>query len=163
MSKPVSVLMVCLGNICRSPTAEGVLRELIKRRGLHSHIRVDSAGTSDWHVGEPPDPRTVSSASRRGYELSSLVGRQVSHGDFEEFDYILAMDKNNFLSLKNVCPPEYYSKLALLLEFGPGERLEVPDPYYSGAAGFELVLDLIEKSGEALLDSIVEKHGLKAS
>lgn len=150
--------MVCLGNICRSPTAEGVFRSLVQKRGLASFIEVDSAGTSDWHIGEAPDPRTVRSAARRGYDLGAMRGRQVSHHDFPAFDYILAMDSENLRSLMKICPPGYEHRLSLLLSHGPDGRDDVPDPYYSGDEGFELVIDLIESSGSAFLDLLQKKH-----
>lgn len=152
--------MVCLGNICRSPTAEAVLRAQANLRGLGALVEVDSAGTSDWHTGESPDARSIQAAAVRGYELAALKGRQVAHEDFLRFDYILAMDKSNLSSLRGLCPQEYQGKLLLLLSHGSGEHQEVPDPYYSGADGFELVLDLIEESCQSFLDLLQDRHRL---
>ena len=154
----IKLLMVCLGNICRSPTAEGVIKALIQARGLDHCIEVDSAGTSSWHIGEPPDPRTISAAAKRGVDLADQRGRQVQSSDFDTFDYILAMDKTNLHTLHDHCPVQYQHKLSLLLSHGDNANREVPDPYYSGTDGFELVLDLIETAGSALLDKLESNH-----
>lgn len=153
--KTTHVLMVCLGNICRSPTAQGVLEKLVQARGLSGRIRVDSAGTSGWHIGEPPDSRSQATALSRGYDLTAQRGRQVSVHDFDEFDFILAMDSDNLVDLRSLCPSHFSGHLGLLLDFGSRpEYRHVPDPYHGGDAGFELVLDLIEDASEALLDHI---------
>ena len=128
-SQPINVLMVCLGNICRSPTAHGVFEKAIKNRGLGSAINVDSAGTGDWHLGQPPDPRSVAAAASRGYDLSAQRARQVSAEDFERFDCILAMDNNNLRDLIKRCPAAAEHKLQLFMEFGSAEYDSVPDPY----------------------------------
>lgn len=154
----VKVLFVCMGNICRSPTAEGVFVELLKRHGLEDRIHVDSAGTHAYHVGSAPDPRARAAAAKRGADLGSQRARKVAPEDFEDFDYILAMDRDNLEILEAVCPPEQRDKLQLLLAFAPDVGVdEVPDPYYGGAAGFERVLDLIEAAAEGLLREISEE------
>ena len=148
----VKVLFVCTGNICRSPMAEGVFRHQVKQAGLDGIIASDSAGTHDYHVGEPPDPRAQRAAGRRGYDLSRLRGRQVNRADFLEFDYLLAMDESNLRVLERQCPAQHAHKLKLLMEFstGPAPR-EVPDPYYGGEQGFERVLDMVEQAAQGLL------------
>jgi protein-tyrosine phosphatase len=144
--KSVKILMVCLGNICRSPTAQGVLEAKIAQQGLSHVISVDSAGTSGWHIGSPPDPRSRKAASKRGYNIDQQKGRQVNDGDFNQFDYIFAMDKENLAHLKALCPSNFKGHLGLLLDFGQPSLREVPDPYHGGTEGFEHVLDLIENA-----------------
>jgi len=146
------ILFVCLGNICRSPTAEGVLRTLAAREAPELPLEVDSAGTADFHVGEPPDPRTQEAASRRGYDLGALRARVIEPADFERFDLVLGMDEENLRVLRRRAPPHFHERLRLLLEFAPesGSR-DVPDPYYGGPNGFEEVLDLVEDATRALL------------
>ena len=147
-----SVLMVCMGNICRSPTAEGVLRHLVREAGLEGAVHIDSAGTLDYHVGSPPDQRSCAYARRRGYDLSSLKARQVQAVDFERFDLILAMDWENLEELRDACPPQHQHKLRRLMEFAPAGVAEVvPDPYYGGSEGFEAVLDHVEQACRGLL------------
>jgi protein-tyrosine phosphatase len=149
------VLFVCLGNICRSPTAEGVFRGAIERAGLATRVRVDSAGIGDWHVGQPPDRRAIAAARERGYDLSRLRGRQVAPADFGEFDWILAMDRSNLRALQALRPPGYAGHLGLFLDLAPQlGRSEVPDPYYGGAADFAHVLDLVEQASEALVERL---------
>ena len=148
----MKILFVCLGNICRSPTAAGVLRTLAARESPELSIEVDSAGTAGYHVGEPPDPRTRQAAARRGYDLSALRARIVEPGDFERFDLIVAMDRENLRVLRRRAPPAAHERLRLLLEFAPEAGPEdVPDPYYGGPNGFEEVLDLIEAAARGLL------------
>jgi protein-tyrosine phosphatase len=152
-----SVLMVCMGNICRSPTAEGVFRHLVQQAGLQDRILIDSAGTHDYHVGSPPDERSQEHARKRGYELSGLRARQVSRQDFERFDLILAMDWENLQLLEEDCPPAQRHKLRRLMEFAPAGLGEVvPDPYYGGRQGFETVLDHVEAACQGLLAHIRE-------
>lgn len=158
----VRVLMVCLGNICRSPTAEAVFRQQVAAAGLEGVIDVDSAGTSDWHEGEPPDPRSMRAAAQRLYDLSTLRARQVRAGDFDDFDYILAMDRQNLAHLEELCPVTCQEKLRLFLDYGNTGWQEVPDPYNSGREGFELVLDLVESACASLLQEIRERHALHA-
>lgn len=151
---PIRVLMVCLGNICRSPTAHGVFQQRVESAGLAGLIEVDSAGTGDFHLGEKPDIRSRKAAQQRGYNLSSLRARQVSKDDFERFDYILAMDDNNLRDLQALCPAPLQHKLRLLTEFADNNYLSVPDPYYGEGEGFQLVLNLVEEAADALLDHI---------
>ena len=158
--RPVSVLMVCLGNICRSPTAEGVLRSKLEAAGLGAALQVDSAGTSNWHEGEEPDSRSMLAASARGYDLSSLRARQVVREDFMRFDYILAMDMQNFRELQRLCPASKQLNLGLFLDHGNSGRREVPDPYEGGRDGFEIVLDLVEDACDGLLRTLIERHRL---
>lgn len=149
------VLFVCLGNICRSPTADGIFRNLVAREKLDHKILVDSAGTGDWHIGKAPDARTVAAARQRGYDLSVLRASQVKLHDFAEFDYVLAMDNANLSDLQKMKPANYAGHLGLFLEFGTrGDYREVPDPYYGGKEGFELVLDLVEDAAQGLLNHI---------
>lgn len=158
--KQVSVLFVCLGNICRSPTAHGIFRNLVEREGLSDRIRVESAGTSGWHIGEPPDKRTMAAAKARGYDLSDLRGRAFEASDFAEFDYILAMDGDNFSVMQRMQPSHYQGYFGLFLEFSTQTQYrEVPDPYYGGSQGFETVLTLVEDACTGLLEYI-KKHSL---
>lgn len=150
----MNVLFVCLGNICRSPTAEGIFRQRIRAAGLEDRIRVDSAGTGAWHVGKGPDPRTCRAALRRGYDLSPLRARQVAAGDYAGFDLMLAMDHDNLLRLKEFRPDGARAEVDLFLgRYGLGRGV-VPDPYYGGEDGFEQVLDLVEQGCDALLEEI---------
>lgn len=149
----IALLMVCHGNICRSPTAEGVMRAKVESAGLASAILIDSAGTHDYHVGEAPDPRSQQAARRRGYDLSAQRARQVSQADFERFDLVLAADLRNLAVLRRLCPPELQHKLALMLDpLGSGR--EVPDPYYGGERGFDHVLDLLEAACDGWLERL---------
>jgi low molecular weight protein-tyrosine phosphatase len=149
------VLFVCMGNICRSPTAEAVFREFARRHAPDLDIEIDSAGTHDYHVGEPPDPRALRAAAQRGLDLGGLRARQVRGRDFEHYDLILAMDRLNQAALLERSPPEYHSRIRLLLEFArDAGREEVPDPYYGGAKGFDEVLDLVEEAAAGLLAEI---------
>ena len=142
-----SILMVCMGNICRSPTAEGVMQHRLQQAGLAGLVRVDSAGTHAYHIGEAPDPRSCQAARKRGYDLSVQRARQVSVADFEHFDLILAADQRNMAALKALCPPAAHARLDFILApLGDARLLEVPDPYYGGAQGFDTVLDLIEQA-----------------
>ncbi|QEY58298.1 low molecular weight phosphotyrosine protein phosphatase [Pseudomonas sp. C27(2019)] len=150
----MKVLFVCLGNICRSPTAEGIFRQYVEKAGLSDKITMDSAGTSDWHIGKTPDPRTQAAAAVRGYDLSTLRGRQAVPADFAKFDLILAMDNSNLSNLQAIQPANSKAELALYLpRFGISPD-EVPDPYYGGEDGFELVLDMLEQASQVLLDEI---------
>jgi protein-tyrosine phosphatase len=155
----VKVLFVCLGNICRSPTAEGVFRQCVERAALTEQIEIDSAGTHAYHIDEPPDRRAQAAAARRGIDLSGLRGRQATRGDIEAFDYILAMDRENLHNLHAICPPGLEAKVRLFLEFAPDRpEREVPDPYFGGDSGFDRVLDMIEEAAAGLLADIQEKH-----
>ncbi len=154
-----SVLFVCLGNICRSPTAHGVFARQVEAAGLAGKVHVDSAGTGAWHVGEPPDERATAAALQRGYDLSPQRARQVTLADFHEFDYILAMDRSNLMHLEDLEPAGYSGHLGLFLEFHPNSPIhEVPDPYYGGDQGFGEVLDLVEAAGEGLLRALEQRR-----
>jgi protein-tyrosine phosphatase len=153
------VLFVCMGNICRSPAAEGVFRHLVEQQGLSGKIIIDSAGTHDYHIGDAPDARSQAAAARRGYDLSGLRARQVVRDDFSTFDYVLAMDEANLGLLQQLCPEDCRDRLKLFLEFADDDALrEVPDPYYGGAQGFEQVLDLVENAGRGLLREIIKNQ-----
>lgn len=151
--RPVTkVLFVCMGNICRSPTAEGVVRAIAERNQIATMFEFDSAGTHGYHVGDAPDPRAVRAAAGRGYDLSRLRARQVNSYDFVRFDLILAMDRDNLDLLQQACPPQYLEKLGLFLDYAVRHELsEVPDPYYGGTEGFDRVLDLVEDAAAGLL------------
>jgi protein-tyrosine phosphatase len=151
------ILFVCLGNICRSPTAEAVFTAKAISSGLN-HLTIDSAGTGNWHQGHPPDERATAHAAKRGYDLTPLRARQVTTSDFEKFDFILAMDRQNERDLKRIAPNETAHKIKLFLQFGQSTETEVPDPYYGGAQGFEHVLDLIEDASEGLIEAIRTSH-----
>ena len=149
------VLLVCMGNICRSPTAEGVLRHFIKINGLGDKVEVDSAGTHGYHVGESPDQRTQRAASARGYNLSQLRARKVARQDLDYFDLILAMDKSNLDNLQRMAMPEQQDKIKLFMDFARNfDDDEVPDPYYGLGHGFDLVLDMVEDASQGLVENI---------
>ena len=151
----VSVLFVCLGNICRSPSAEAVFRKLLADQDLQSSIECDSAGTSAWHIGSPPDERAVAVGLQRGVDMRNLRGRQVGKNDFSRFDYILAMDEDNLRHLRGMKPDDYGGVLDLFLSFSQRASVgEVPDPYYGGRRDFEHVFDLLEGAAQGLLDDI---------
>ena len=152
----ISVLFVCLGNICRSPTAEAVFRHKANLRGMDLHI--DSAGTMGYHTGSPPDPRSQQAGEARGYSFEGLACRRVKKDDFVQFDYVIAMDEENLSDLNDASPEEHRNKIHLLLAFADQEEKVVPDPYYGGKKGFEYVLDLIEQGSDGLLDHIVKTH-----
>lgn len=149
------VLLVCMGNICRSPTAEGVLRHFININGLGDKVEVDSAGTHGYHVGEAPDQRTQRAASARGYNLSQLRARKVARQDLDYFDLILAMDKSNLDNLQRMAMPEQQDKIKLFMDFARNfDDDEVPDPYYGLGHGFDLVLDMVEDASQGLVEDI---------
>ena len=158
------VLFVCMGNICRSPTAEGVFRHIMTARSPALSIHIDSAGTHAYHVGEPPDPRAQRAAARRGIDLSPIRARRVQPDDFTRFDWILAMDELNRAQLEALAPPEFPGQLRMFLEFAPKlGRIDVPDPYYGGANGFEYVLDLAEEAASGLLEAILRADAARTS
>ena len=148
----ISVLFVCMGNICRSPTAEGVFRHHVVEAGLDEHVEIDSAGTHAYHAGEPPDRRAQAAAERRGISLSGLRARRVRAEDFERFSYVIAMDRENHALLAEFADPDHHDKIRLFLDYSSGPESEVPDPYYGGATGFERVLDLVEDASRGLLE-----------
>jgi protein-tyrosine phosphatase len=153
----VRVLFVCMGNICRSPLAQGIFENVLRREDLEREIFVDSAGTGRWHVGEPPDERALSAASLRGLDISAQRARQVRPEDCETFDYILTMDEENYLTVAALCRGS--AVVRPFLDFAPGSpEREVPDPYYGGPDGFERVIDLVEEASEGLLEDIRERH-----
>jgi protein-tyrosine phosphatase len=156
-AQPVRLLFVCMGNICRSPTAEAVMRGLLREQGLEGAVEVDSAGIGDWHAGEPPDARATEAARSRGIALEGAA-RMIAPRDFEDYDLILAADRSNLRDLRDVAPNEARARMHLLREFDPDSEgapdLDVPDPYYGGPDGFERVLDLVEAACRGLLDEL---------
>ena len=155
----VRVLFVCLGNICRSPTAEGVFRDLVAREGLSEHIEIDSCGTSDWHIGGQPDDRAHAEAKTRGISLDDLRARQIAPDDFDTFDYVIGMDDHNISELTAQCPKNNVDKVRLFMSFAPALNMrEVPDPYYGGPDGFKNVFEMIGSASEGLLADIRTHH-----
>ena len=154
----VSILFVCMGNICRSPTAQGVFEQLVRQRGLTEFISIDSAGTHAYHIGESPDRRSQAAAADRGVDLSSQRARQVVSDDFERFDYVLAMDQSNLRELQRLARPAQRARARLFMEFAQrwSER-EVPDPYYGGSGGFDRVLDMVEDASAGLLEHLLKR------
>ncbi|MCW8899673.1 MAG: low molecular weight phosphotyrosine protein phosphatase [Gammaproteobacteria bacterium] len=157
--KQIKVLFVCMGNICRSPTAEGVFRHLIQQERHEGWITTDSAGTHAYHIGEQPDRRAQQTALGRGIDISDLRARKASVNDFYEFDYILAMDDDNYRLLSDLCPLEHIDKLSLFLDFSKDySETQVPDPYYGGDQGFEHVFNLVESASRGLLADIKKRY-----
>ncbi len=155
----VTVLFICMGNICRSPTAHGVFRNLVQSEGLGDFINIDSAGTHAYHVGEPPDGRAQQTAIGRGVDLSDLRARKAVEEDFAHYDYILVMDQDNYHSLSAICPGGMEWKIGLFLDYAPNLKTrEVPDPYYGGSKGFDYVFDLVEAASEGLLNDIKRRY-----
>lgn len=157
MSTSINVLFVCLGNICRSPTAHGIFQSMVDSHPSAHSIYVDSAGTGDWHIGAPPDSRAVSAAKQRGCDISGLRARQVTRQDFDQFDYILAMDAQNLLDLRAICPGNFKGTLCRFLDFADMQA-DVPDPYFGGSEGFEHVFDLCQSASRGLLAHISRHH-----
>jgi len=156
----IGVLFVCLGNICRSPMAEGVFRSLVKDAGLSRQITIDSAGTSGWHEGGPADERAIEAATKRGFDLTACVSRPVEWGDYSQFNYLLAMDAHNEETLRHEAPDKLHPRIFRFMSFAQGEAaVDVPDPYVGGTADFDQVLDLIEQGAAALLEHI-RRHDL---
>jgi protein-tyrosine phosphatase len=156
------ILMVCMGNICRSPTAEGVLRQYIKNNKLGDIVEVDSAGTHGYHVGEAPDSRTQRAASARGYNLSQQRARKVARQDLDYFDLILAMDKSNLDNLRRMAPPELHDRIRLFMDYARNfDDDEVPDPYYGLGHGFDLILDMVEDGAQGLVEDLKKRLGRK--
>jgi protein-tyrosine phosphatase len=162
VSRPVRVLFVCLGNICRSPLAEAVFRHLVRERGLEDAFEIDSAGTSGYHRGAPPDARSAETARRRGIEVAGR-SRQAGAADLRDFDYVIAMDAENEAELRALAAPGARARVHRLREWDPepGDG-DVPDPYYGGPRGFEDVHDIVERAAAAFLDHLVAEHGLAA-
>jgi protein-tyrosine phosphatase len=166
----VRVLFVCLGNICRSPTAHGVFQQRVNELGLQQQIDVDSAGTAGWHEGRSPDPRSIEAAAKQGYDLTELRASQVQQQDFQRYDYVLAMDASNLADLQQLCPPDYRGELTLFLRYGTdldglpntADSLQVPDPYYGDGDGFLQVIQLIEQASDGLLRRLISTHALQA-
>jgi len=160
----LQVLMVCSGNICRSPTAEAVLRARLAAAGLETMVAVDSAGTQDYHRGAPPDPRAVARAAARGYDLLPLRARPLVSADFHRFDLLLGMDQGHLDLMRRRCPPGQHDRLGLLLHYAPGlaEADEVPDPYYGSLAGFDRVLDLVEPACDGLVSALQARLAARA-
>jgi protein-tyrosine phosphatase len=155
------VLFCCMGNICRSPTAEGVLRRSLAAEGLQARILIDSAGTHDYHVGHPPDHRACRAAVGRGYDLDALRARQVGAGDFNEFDYVLAMDRENLAALESIAPVQHRGKAKLLMDFAATHTgADIPDPYFGSDGDFDLVLDLIEEGVQGLIEDMKKRLDL---
>lgn len=161
MAKKIQVLFVCMGNICRSPTAHAVFRKLVKEQKMDKLIEIDSAGTHAYHVGNPPDTRSAKVARGRGIEMNDLRARQVDFGDFIQYDYILAMDHANFSNLKDQALPEHFPKISLFLDYASDwQEQEVPDPYYGGPEGFDRVFDMVTDASLGLLEHIRTTHNL---
>ena len=157
----VKVMFICMGNICRSPTAHGVFRKLVEDEGYADNIYIESSGTHAYHVGEPPDSRAQQTAHERGINLSDLRGQRIKSSDFAEFDYLLPMDQDNYDILLSSSPKEHRDKIKMFLSFAPTlTSREVPDPYYGGPGGFDQVFDMVEAGSRGLLDDIKEKYGL---
>jgi len=155
----VKVLFVCMGNICRSPTAHGMFRALVEKEGLSQAIEIDSAGTHAYHVGSAPDRRAQATAQERGIDISDLVARRVEPDDFDLFDFVVAMDQDNYMSLSEICPDQHVDKIYMFMDFADHMRTrEVPDPYYGGPSGFDRVFDLVEAASEGLLQEIRQRH-----
>lgn len=157
----IKVLFVCMGNICRSPSAEGVFRDKVSAAGLSDKIQIDSAGTHAYHIGNSPDPRSQEAAIKRDYDLSAQRARKVEVEDFDEFDYVIAMDMSNEDDLQAICPTALEDKIHLFLKFSDNSNVkEVPDPYYGAGNGFEIVLDLIEDAADGLIAHLQKHHSI---
>ncbi len=160
-SRPVGILFVCLGNICRSPAAEGVFRKLAQEAQVLQQLQIDSAGTSNYHIDEPPDPRMQAAARQRGIGLEHLRTRQVTANDFRQFDYVLCMDARNLQALHRVMPADATAYVGLLMQFAPDAGLdEVPDPYFGDETGFEFTLDLLTQACQGLLTHLLEQGAI---
>jgi protein-tyrosine phosphatase len=160
----MKVLFVCMGNICRSPTAEAVFRHMVEQGPLKGKVDIDSAGTHGYHEGSPPDPRAIAHAQKRGYDLTPLRAREVSPSDFDRFDYVIAMDETNRRHLRSMCPTRLQDKIELLMDYGGEEDdYEVPDPYHGKPQDFETALDLIEAGCEGLHEYIADQMRMRGS
>ena len=156
----VRVLFVCMGNICRSPTAQALFQEAVTAAGLDDEITTDSAGTHAYHIGNPPDARAIITALDREVDMTDLRARQVCEADFEQFNYVVAMDRDNLSLLEASCSPPEQHRLSLMLDWAEGWGDEVPDPYYGGDEGFVRVFDMLTEASQGLLEHIVSRHGL---
>lgn len=157
--KKVKVLFVCMGNICRSPSAEGVFRAIVQKSAFRDYVEIASAGTHDYHVGGPADPRSAAAAKDRGYDLDSHRAQQFKPADFDYYDYILVMDETNHRHVMRMCPKDHADKVHYFMDFAPQLGVkEVPDPYHGGPEGFDHVLDLVEAASEGLLSEIRDRH-----
>ncbi|WP_338050082.1 low molecular weight protein-tyrosine-phosphatase [Rhodovibrio sodomensis] len=157
---PVSVLFVCTGNICRSPSAEAILRHKAHHAGLADRLKIDSAGLGEWHLGHPPDPRAVDAVAAHGYSMGGQTARLVDPRDFERFDYVIAMDEGHHAQLNEICPRARKDRVRLFLEFAPQTgRKSVPDPYYGDTSGFDAMVGLIEAGTDGILAEIAERAG----
>ncbi|WP_422101760.1 low molecular weight protein-tyrosine-phosphatase [Vreelandella sp.] len=152
------VLFVCLGNICRSPTAEGVFQQALNHAGLSQRVSIDSCGVGDWHIGKAPDARAQAAALRRGVDISHLRARQLTASDFLEFDYVLGMDRDNLAAMQSLQPADSQTKVGLFLAYAGLPDTDVPDPYYGGDEGFEQVLDMIEQASAGLIEELTRGH-----
>ncbi len=160
-AQPIRILFVCMGNICRSPTAQGVFGKLLEETGLSDAVIIDSAGTHAYHTGSLPDPRACDAASSRSIDLTGQRARRVESEDFASFDYVIAMDKENLESLRERCPPAYKERLHLMMSFAPQATVsEVPDPYYGGRSGFDRVFEMLESASRGLLVYLRQQHNL---
>ncbi len=160
----VNVLFVCLGNICRSPAAQGILEKLVAESGLSAKIRVDSCGTAAFNVGKNPDPRSVEASARHGYDISQQIARQIDDEDYQSHDYVIAMDRINLTNVRAWAPSDYQGEIELLLHYSKrGGNGQVPDPYYADAKKFDAVIETLEKAARGLLDYIIAKHKLGQS
>ncbi len=157
----ISVMFVCTGNICRSPSAHGVFRDLVEKESLSKHFIIESSGTQSYHAGEPPDSRSSQVALQRGYDLSDLRAQQLKSSDFETFDYLLAMDEGHYRNMMASCPSKHHEKVMMFLQFAPEfKEIDVPDPYYGGEHGFDHVLDLVESACKGILQHVKQHHSL---
>jgi protein-tyrosine phosphatase len=155
--RKISVLFICMGNICRSPTAEGVFRHVVNKRNLQNFIKIDSAGTHAYHIGESPDSRSQATAKSHGVDLSAQRARKAEAIDFERFDYVIVMDRSNYENLKGIASPEQLERLHLFMDFTSAwDNAEVPDPYYGSGDGFKNVFDMVQSASEGLLEVIVK-------
>ncbi|HKJ22831.1 MAG TPA: low molecular weight protein-tyrosine-phosphatase [Gammaproteobacteria bacterium] len=158
----IKILFVCMGNICRSPTAHGVFRGLVRARDMEQRFEIDCAGTHAYHIGHAPDARAQAAVRTRGIDIGHLRARKVSAEDFAYFDHVLAMDEDNYDNLMALCPQPHAHKVKLFMEFAPDLHVrEVPDPYYGGASGFDRVLDLVEAASEGLFDHLQDGDKVK--
>jgi protein-tyrosine phosphatase len=158
--KPIGVLFVCLGNICRSPSAEGVFRDLVSRKGLAQHFNIDSCGTAPFNVGKSPDPRAIHATTEKGYDIRHLIARQIDDADYENFDFIIPMDRKNKMSVDAWRPSHFQGETELFMHYHPNNlgSTQIPDPYHDGPEAFLPIIEVIEQASEGLLEYIIAKH-----